>query len=162
MSLSVDSGAAGDVGRVETRRLVIHTAQTERNAMTKLVLGATLVGVVMFGVFGAGFGNQRRQTTMDVIGFGLESCGKYVEARDEERRRGRSVDGVHYLNWVGGFMSGANWSAIDAGRRGFIKGHDTSGLLAWLDNHCRENPLDSFFTASTELAIHLIQRTRSE
>ena len=85
-----------------------------------------------------------------VMGAGTTSCGKWSEAR-----RIRSVEAATAAQWVAGFLSGSNIESDDAD---FLKGPDYQGIMAWIDNHCRLNPLDLVVTASFKLRHELITR----
>ena len=57
--------------------------------------------------------------------------------------------------WALGFVSGSNWSETGKDR---LEGIDADALYIWLDNYCRQNPLDKFPKAVIELARELEKR----
>ena len=78
-------------------------------------------------------------------GEATSSCGSFVESRQNETQR------YIYLAWLNGYLTAVN--KYQSGIRyydalGDIKaGRDSQALMLWLENYCRENPLDSFFRA---------------
>jgi hypothetical protein len=81
------------------------------------------------------------------FGIGGYSCGKYMEARR------KSLERELYSNWLAGFITAISWAdngAFPPAR------FDMDAGLAWIDNHCRQNPLDRFCEAAVYLANHLI------
>ena len=71
-----------------------------------------------------------------VIGAGTgASCGKWLEDRQQPPP---STAWHGKANWALGFLSGAAvyQEGIDP-----LKGLDAAAIYAWLDQHCRENPL---------------------
>ena len=61
-----------------------------------------------------------------------------------------------YGAWLGGYMSGVNtWVP---GKKDWAGGTDSSGLMAWIDNYCGKNPLDSVGRAALKLFLHLESR----
>jgi hypothetical protein len=76
-----------------------------------------------------------------VLGHGAGgSCGRWTT----ERRAG---GGATHSAWALGYLSGAA-SALD---RDLLHDTDGSGLLAWIENYCRANPLEMFHTAVQRL-----------
>lgn len=96
-------------------------------------------------------------------GHGSDSCGSFVK---EHQRKGPTY--WLQVSWISGFISAENgeWLLsihaklpnLDATRFDFLKGTDASGLILWLVNYCRENPLDNLGTASMKLSKELIDR----
>lgn len=84
-----------------------------------------------------------------VLSWGSDSCGKYVQAGDQEKQM--------YLSWTLGFISGQNTQDIGPGR---MVGHgwDQAGVLVWLNNYCTANPLTEFVSAATHLRIALANK----
>jgi hypothetical protein len=80
------------------------------------------------------------------------SCGQWTEVQ----AAGNTVLGAQFRGWVMGFMSGWAWSHPKADP---LLNRDAAGLLAWIDNYCKANPLDSIATASEKLAIELDARS---
>ena len=55
--------------------------------------------------------------------------------------------------WVLGYATGDNWSSYE--QLDFLIGVDGHGMLGWIDNYCRDNPLSSINLASEQLVIFL-------
>ena len=70
-----------------------------------------------------------------VAGEGRVTCGTYLERRKEDAVQQTYV----YAVWVRGFLTGINYSDPAKAARELPTG---STVLAYLDKHCRENPLD--------------------
>jgi hypothetical protein len=87
-----------------------------------------------------------------LMGFGNNSCGTWTD----ERRRNVSA-GAH--SWVLGFLTAYNLYEHDAGN--VSKGTDAKGLFAWIDNYCRDNPLENLETATVRL-IEYLTRSRNQ
>ncbi len=86
-------------------------------------------------------------------GYGNQTCGHYVSAR-EGSRKGSPRDRVEvsmYLSWFSGFAT-----LISVKRsEDVLQGKDSDALALWLENYCRENPIDSFLEASSKLITAL-------
>src|SRR5215469_12180966 len=63
------------------------------------------------------------------------SCGGYTAERVSNR-------GQQYEFWALGFLSGVNW--LGNSDSDFLKGLDGNAVWAWMDNYCREHPLERF------------------
>jgi hypothetical protein len=71
-------------------------------------------------------------------------------------RQIKSGDAALSAAWVVGYLSGLNMRADhDA-----LAEPDLNGLLAWIDNHCRANPLDTVATAAFKLFKELQSRAQ--
>lgn len=79
-----------------------------------------------------------------VQGLGTISCGKYIEYRAERRP---AQDGVT-VSWVWGYMAGFNMES-KVPTTGSLP--DQASTLAYIDKHCRENPLDNVILATWAL-----------
>jgi hypothetical protein len=78
------------------------------------------------------------------------SCGDYTTERAFPTR------GQQFQFWALGFLSGVNMAG-NADTE-FLAGFSGEALLAWLDNYCREHPLDQFPVAVTALYRELVTR----
>jgi hypothetical protein len=72
-----------------------------------------------------------------VLGVGTDSCGKWTR-----ERRTETMTSVAYSQWVLGYVTGANAFFLTHDPH-LAKGIDNTALLAWLDNYCHSNPLES-------------------
>ena len=92
---------------------------------------------------------------LEVYGAGAESCGKWIEFSKNQLMR-------YNLNqWVLGFVSAA--SLFDGAKKlGFESGElaetDSNAVGVWMDNYCRENPLDTIMLAAGVLVGELAER----
>ena len=76
------------------------------------------------------------------LGQGTRSCGTWTEERTGNRSSLREA-------WVFGFVSGHN--AYSSANRNLGETLDDSALLGWIDNYCKDHPLDTIATAAQEL-----------
>ena len=79
------------------------------------------------------------------------SCGQWTEVQ----AAGNTVLGAQFRGWVMGFMSGWAWTHPKTDP---IKNVDAPGMFGWVDNYCKDHPLDSIATASEHLAAELEAR----
>jgi hypothetical protein len=75
------------------------------------------------------------------------SCGKWTNTPKQSAQHDAQ------RTWVAGFVSGMNFEATDGD---FLRGKDFDGLIGWIDNYCRTNPLHDVVQA----AVHLVQALR--
>ena len=90
-----------------------------------------------------------------IIGAGGTTCGKWVENRRTDAYY------HHQLNWVLGFVSSYNYY-LHAGTEtyGVIGSTDSASIAVWMDNYCKENPLETVFAGSVQLVTELKARAR--
>ena len=87
-----------------------------------------------------------------VLGMGVESCGTWKSAREEKE----GWKALALGDWIGGYITAYNaWSA---GPDDITKGTDLRGALAWMDDYCAKNPLETIATAASELVVTLLAR----
>jgi len=77
-----------------------------------------------------------------LIGVGTVSCGKWTASRSGEDYSAKIAE----EQWALGFLSGVGFEG--SGKYDPLNGVDAEGVLAWLDNYCRANPLKSVATAA--------------
>lgn len=91
------------------------------------------------------FGKEASGSPIAAYGEATASCGSFVESKQNETQR------YIYLAWLNGYLTGANkyQSGVKTydGLRDIKAGRDPQALMLWLDNYCRENPLDNFARA---------------
>ena|SRR6478752_10390989 len=74
---------------------------------------------------------------------GSQLCGTWLRERQARRPQ------LHlYEKWVVKYITGDDWADIAR-----------PDLLGWVDNYCREHPVESVRWAAEELVIELIFRT---
>ena len=82
----------------------------------------------------------------------IGSCGTYVVARDEGRRGDYRKVNDHSA-WLMGYLTGYNARTSDT--YDIMGNKDLQSLLLWLENYCKQHPLDSFAVAVNFLIIEL-------
>jgi len=80
----------------------------------------------------------------------IDSCAKWTEYRTN--KSDQVLEG-----WVLGFVTGQN--AYRSGGGDVAHGTPGAGLVAWVDQYCAANPLDSVTTASFKLIKELDRRS---
>src|SRR5262245_52544462 len=81
------------------------------------------------------------------MGYGGSSCGKFVEARNNEHSK------VAYATWVTGYMTAVNQERANTFS---IAGNtDLDGLMLWIENYCKDNPLILFSNAVAKLVLEI-------
>ena len=89
------------------------------------------------------------------IGVGATSCGEWLEARSDPDPIVRSREHF-YVSWVQGYLVGLNF----ANPKEYPDPPDGSAIAPWLDNHCRNHPLDELIQAANDLSLDLLRRSR--
>jgi hypothetical protein len=86
-----------------------------------------------------------------VIGAGVDSCGTWTA-------ESRIALGFQNKSWVLGYVTGYNryGLAIDSN---VAHGTNAAGIIGWIDNYCRANPLDSIAAAAESLVEELRRRS---
>jgi|SRR6266487_4038328 hypothetical protein len=88
-----------------------------------------------------------------IIGYGLESCGEWTYVRRTE-----NATNLLYASWALGYLSGVNAANENFTKKDLLERQDARGLLAWMDNYCRANPLDKIGKALGMLVNELLKR----
>lgn len=113
---------------------------------------------VAFAASPADAKNQQRSTEPVVTiivpnSAGTPSCGAWIAARANPSN-GRAIQ---YEKWVWGFESGLNWAGRNT-RGDVLRGMEGEGVLGWVDQFCREHPLDDLVSAVVNLDRELARR----
>jgi hypothetical protein len=82
-----------------------------------------------------------------VLGQGTVSCGNWTSER--KKQRAWTVQ-----SWALGYISAVNERAA-FGIRDVTDGTDSEGVFAWIDNWCKDNPLENVSRAVSKLTIDL-------
>jgi hypothetical protein len=99
-----------------------------------------------------------------LIGVGLSSCGEFLRSADAEKKRRPanasptalySISFAAFASYADGFLSGTNYS--DPIERRVSEHTDQPGRMAWLENYCRDHPLDIYITALMQLRTFLLK-----
>jgi hypothetical protein len=85
-----------------------------------------------------------------VIGGGADSCGKWLASKDFPHVRDQ------FTHWVLGFITGNNW----ARNQSQVYPPDGPAVAAFVDQYCRNHPLDRIFNAAEFLVTEMLQRKR--
>jgi hypothetical protein len=82
-----------------------------------------------------------------LIGDGAESCGSWTVYRRDRRASGEE-------QWILGFLSGIGAAPPSAGPVvNPLNGVDAQAVLIWMDNYCRDHPLDLIMTAGEAFVV---------
>lgn len=107
---------------------------------------------IIIGILASSVPSQARTPLRQVQTYGFpgnDSCGDWTE-----NRKNRSTQVLE--GWVLGFVTAANTYGENDGLLGV--GSGATGMLAWVDKYCADNPLDTVLTASAKLVIELKKR----
>ena len=87
-----------------------------------------------------------------IVGAGAMSCGKLIAV--DERDRG------YFFTWAQGYLTGLNVKYLfnDPSGFGSTDLQDRDGQKLWLENYCRENALDTYWSAVNQLWAALRER----
>jgi hypothetical protein len=86
------------------------------------------------------------------IGQGANSCWAWTRSH-----RAKAATQDLYTQWVAGFVSGLNWNYVDPD---FLTELEFVGLMAWVDNYCKANPLAKVTTGAAMLVQELRERAQ--
>lgn len=81
-----------------------------------------------------------------IAGVGTMSCGKFLEYRAS---RDQTVD-LALRSWLQGLLSGMNVQLIANKRQARLL-PDSDTIMAYVDKHCRDNPLSDPFSGGMKL-----------
>ena len=91
----------------------------------------------------------------EIVTYGFpetDSCATWTQDRSKPGFHNQASEG-----WVLGFVSGLNAFGPNSGN--VAPGTNASGLLGWVDNYCKANPLDPVTSAGFKLVQELKRRT---
>jgi hypothetical protein len=128
---------------------------TQRHAVAIVISTVLIVLLGTSTVFAKEFGQDRV-----MFGTAGKSCGTWTQLRPAGALKPNGSVPAEFgalLMWVLGFISGAN---SDPSYPDVLLGKDFDGLIAWIDNYCRANPLDNIAGAATHLIVELRSSTR--
>lgn len=109
------------------------------------VFVVALVTCLVLGVAAA----LARQQPSWIYGYGTASCGKWTANKN-------TALGYHEEAWVLGYVSGAG-----AAYPSDLAATDSAAIVAWVDQHCIQHPLDTISTASSRLVLELAKRHKA-
>jgi hypothetical protein len=79
-----------------------------------------------------------------IIGAGVDSCRTWIDDRSQ-----RNAGSLQDEQWVLGLLSGV--ALADASDP--LKGMDTQGVWAWIDNYCRAHPIETIAHAAESFTL---------
>jgi hypothetical protein len=105
--------------------------------MRRLLAGAVLILAV------SALGVAAQEGKVRILGSGSASCGVWTAARHDKHAGG-------FEQWVLGYASGVGSGSHASGRQDVnpLLGVDAQGVLAWIDNYCRDHPLEMVVDAA--------------
>jgi len=85
-------------------------------------------------------------------GAGTDSCGTWLASRNAKDTGGVVRRGIN-VQWLLGWVSAAGY--YEEALNEPLRKTDGPALIAWVDNYCREHPLDPIALAATKLVATL-------
>ena len=85
------------------------------------------------------------ESSIKLAGVGTASCKKFIADTEDNE-----AFGTAYFFWAQGFLSGLNYKYF----LNWASATNLSGYAAmknWIENYCKENPLDSYGVATEKL-----------
>lgn len=83
-----------------------------------------------------------------IYGAGTTSCGEWLHQREES-------SWYHLGQWVLGYLT-----ALDTFKMR-LKETDPAAVSAYVDNYCRQHPLEQLHDAALDLSLELIKRNKA-
>ncbi len=114
--------------------------------MKRLILAA----IVSLALCGPGLAKDDKGNYI-IVGAGTLSCGAWLEKREKEDWESRLL-----LEWVHGYISSHN--EYVEGMANVIEGVGIDSLNAWIDDYCRNHPLEDLHIAAEALIEHFESR----
>jgi hypothetical protein len=111
----------------------------------------TLLLSLLLGIAAADGASAQNKT---VYRAGLVSCGQW----QEHRTTGNKASSYQLQAYVDGFLSGYNLAS--EGPDFLVGKPDSVSLYIWIDNYCRDKPLDAVVGALFALKYELLARAR--
>jgi hypothetical protein len=110
----------------------------------KIVLGMLAVSLIAVAP------NARAQPAHGV-GIGIESCGTWTSEAQT-----KNINWLGHIAWLGGFITSYNVFGSKTGD--LLVDTDMPGAQGWVDNYCKDHPLDVVGKAAYQLVIELEAR----
>lgn len=90
--------------------------------------------------------------TVNVIGSGNDSCGKWLKSRKTQTEWHQAGQ------WINGYYVAAQEFLLE--RKINLKRVDTYGLISFVDQYCTEKPLDTIYDAMIPLLGNLVTKSQ--
>jgi len=130
-----------DMKDMQARLTKLETRDT-RGLLGKL-FGRGTVAALLLAVFLIGGTAWAQQYT--VFGYGTQSCGRWTAEKEKD-----AVDRDIFHSWVTGYMTAySKW--VEKTQDSPVNSSDPIGAFAWIDNYCKEHPLDNVDGAAEQL-----------
>jgi hypothetical protein len=110
---------------------------------------------ILFGLVLTYGANDALAQKIWLLGEGTSSCGQRTQATVEND----SVVHLQQSAWVLGYLRGV-FDGL-AVKPDPMAGLDSAAIREWLNNYCREHPLDTIYDAASVLGKDLIARSRA-
>ena len=109
--------------------------------------------IIVVGMLMAANPTASDESPIILAGVGTVSCKKFIaDTEDDETFR------TAYFFWAQGFLSGLNYKYF-LNWATATNLSDYAAMKIWIENHCKENPLDSYGVA-TEKLWHALRATQ--
>lgn len=104
----------------------------------------------------------QNQTPITFTSIGAPSCGEWYKTNEEKENGDFPYEWEKIIqdyklmslhSWLTGYLSGVNSST--PGTVDFLQHTDADSLYLYVDNYCREHPLDSVSVAADALYVEL-------
>jgi hypothetical protein len=109
--------------------------------MLKTSLAAAAIGLAAKVALSAA--NAAAPNTVAILGAGNSSCGTWIANRS-------SGNQLPYTQWAAGYISGRASQSTDLDP---LRGIDWDGLMTWMDNTCRAQPLIRIVDAADKFVV---------
>lgn len=113
---------------------------------------ATVIFLVLIATF-AGPAAAQESAGHALSGAGAASCGKYLN------RHSTTETSRLFTHWTQGFLSGLNFADRVSADKPFVILPDAESIDAYLDKHCKENPLSTPMEGALALYRELREAT---
>ncbi len=99
----------------------------------------------LVSIFALGLSHETNTFAGSIQGAGAMPCGMWVRDR-------ATGDYNMSLAWVMGFMSSYNHYVESTSKKNGVFGEiDYNSIALWMDNYCKNNPLESVYRGSVKL-----------
>lgn len=76
----------------------------------------------------------------EASGYGISECGEYLNQRQQDKQSFDAIQTRMYSSWVQGYLAAYN---LTSSLPRISNTPDRTSIIAYLDKHCRERPLDN-------------------
>jgi hypothetical protein len=128
--------------------------------MISAIRNTLIGGIALTALAGPALGDD-----FMALGLGNDTCGEFLQVANEDRQRAPTGTNYHvdryalYMEYTAGFLTGRNMAAATPVYNRYAnlgESHDNfAGIMAWLENYCRQYPLESFIDSLAQLRFTL-------